>query len=306
MAAHMTTPRAWALHRECIIFLSLLLIGISMQQTEDSTPEFSTPAVPTPAVSTNIIDDTSDFMKNTTSSSNTSDDSATPFTAQENLSTPLSNKTIISNDTVQVSSLTTQRARNAESVNMTAVSKIVKALTPIVSDPTQDPTLAEENFLQSDKNTVATTVSSSSELGENDSNDIDYDVQDPSDTDVNLNVDDTADNFNEDDIPVDRHQADDDDDDTDTNNYEDDVNVKLGAGVYVEDGDSHFFLHLVIIGFLIAIVYVAYHNKRKIFLVLQKRKWRDGLCSKNTGYHRLDQNVNEAMPSLKMTNDYVF
>ncbi|XP_006631919.2 keratinocyte-associated transmembrane protein 2 [Lepisosteus oculatus] len=73
-----------------------------------------------------------------------------------------------------------------------------------------------------------------------------------------------------------------------------------------EDEDSHFFFHLVIIAFLVAIVYITYHNKRKIFLLAQRRRWRDGLCSRSVEYHRLDQNVNEAMPSLKMTNDYIF
>ncbi|XP_008826042.1 keratinocyte-associated transmembrane protein 2 [Nannospalax galili] len=70
--------------------------------------------------------------------------------------------------------------------------------------------------------------------------------------------------------------------------------------------DSHFFLHLLVFAFCIAAVYVTYHNKRKIFLLVQSRKWRDGLCSKTVEYHRLDQNVNEAMPSLKITNDYIF
>lgn len=72
------------------------------------------------------------------------------------------------------------------------------------------------------------------------------------------------------------------------------------------DEDSHFFFHLVIIAFLVAVVYITYHNKKKIFLLVQSRRWRDGLCSRTVEYHRLDQNVNEAMPSLKMTNDYIF
>ncbi|XP_037604480.1 keratinocyte-associated transmembrane protein 2 isoform X2 [Sebastes umbrosus] len=81
-----------------------------------------------------------------------------------------------------------------------------------------------------------------------------------------------------------------------------------GADSYnTEDEDSHFFFHLVILAFLVAIVYITYHNKRKIFLLAQSRRWKDGLCSRNTvEYHRLDQNVNEAMPSLKMTRDYIF
>ncbi|XP_016053047.1 PREDICTED: keratinocyte-associated transmembrane protein 2 isoform X2 [Miniopterus natalensis] len=74
----------------------------------------------------------------------------------------------------------------------------------------------------------------------------------------------------------------------------------------IEEEDSHFFFHLIIFAFCIAVIYITYHNKRKIFLLVQSRKWRDGLCSKTVEYHRLDQNVNEAMPSLKITNDYIF
>ncbi|KAJ7997156.1 hypothetical protein DPEC_G00226030 [Dallia pectoralis] len=74
-----------------------------------------------------------------------------------------------------------------------------------------------------------------------------------------------------------------------------------------QDEDSHFFFHLIILVLLVAIVYITYHNKRKIFLLAQSGRWRDGLCSRNNvKYHRLDQNVNEAMPSLKMTQDYIF
>ncbi|XP_078121772.1 keratinocyte-associated transmembrane protein 2 isoform X2 [Sander vitreus] len=82
---------------------------------------------------------------------------------------------------------------------------------------------------------------------------------------------------------------------------------KAADSYNTEDEDSHFFFHLVILAFLVAIVYITYHNKRKIFLLAQSRRWKDGLCSRNTvEYHRLDQNVNEAMPSLKMTRDYIF
>ncbi|XP_018547778.1 keratinocyte-associated transmembrane protein 2 isoform X2 [Lates calcarifer] len=94
------------------------------------------------------------------------------------------------------------------------------------------------------------------------------------------------------------------------NQQSDRVEVTLykGADNYsTEDEDSHFFFHLVILAFLVAIVYITYHNKRKIFLLAQSRRWKDSLCSRNNvEYHRLDQNVNEAMPSLKMTRDYIF
>ncbi|XP_065546824.1 keratinocyte-associated transmembrane protein 2 [Lathamus discolor] len=104
------------------------------------------------------------------------------------------------------------------------------------------------------------------------------------------------------------------DDDSDTiSNYNEEIksldekikDVSV-TGLEEEEEDGHFFFHLVVVAFLVAVVYVTYHNKRKIFLLVQSRRWRDGLCSRTVEYHRLDQNVNEAMPSLKITNDYVF
>ncbi|XP_051956680.1 keratinocyte-associated transmembrane protein 2-like isoform X2 [Xyrauchen texanus] len=85
-----------------------------------------------------------------------------------------------------------------------------------------------------------------------------------------------------------------------------DVNIKDTTIYATHNEDSHFFFHLVVIAFLVAIIYITYHNKRKLMLLAQSRHWRDGFCSRGVEYHRLDQNVNEAMPSLKMTNDYIF
>lgn len=34
----------------------------------------------------------------------------------------------------------------------------------------------------------------------------------------------------------------------------------------IEEEDSHFFFHLIIFAFCIAIVYITYHNKRKVSL----------------------------------------
>ncbi|GAB0195850.1 keratinocyte-associated transmembrane protein 2 [Grus americana] len=103
------------------------------------------------------------------------------------------------------------------------------------------------------------------------------------------------------------------DDDSDTiSNYNEEIKsldekIKdVSVTGLEEEEDSHFFFHLVVVAFIVAVVYVTYHNKRKIFLLVQSRRWRDGLCSRTVEYHRLDQNVNEAMPSLKITNDYVF
>nr|XP_023675301.1 keratinocyte-associated transmembrane protein 2-like isoform X1 [Paramormyrops kingsleyae] len=84
------------------------------------------------------------------------------------------------------------------------------------------------------------------------------------------------------------------------------VQLKATTIYQAQNEDSHFFFHLVIIAFLVVIAYITYHNKRKILLLAQSRRWRDGLCSHSVEYHRLDQNVNEAMPSLRITNDYIF
>ncbi|KFQ80289.1 Keratinocyte-associated transmembrane protein 2, partial [Phaethon lepturus] len=103
------------------------------------------------------------------------------------------------------------------------------------------------------------------------------------------------------------------DDDSDTiSNYNEEIKTldekikDVSVTGLEEEEDSHFFFHLVVVAFLVAVIYVTYHNKRKIFLLVQSRRWRDGLCSRTVEYHRLDQNVNEAMPSLKITNDYIF
>ncbi|XP_027008697.1 keratinocyte-associated transmembrane protein 2 [Tachysurus fulvidraco] len=85
-----------------------------------------------------------------------------------------------------------------------------------------------------------------------------------------------------------------------------DIHMKDTTIYATQDEDSHFFFHLVIIALLVAIVYITYHNKKKIMLLAQSRRWREGLCTRSIEYHRLDQNVDEAMPSLKMTNKYVF
>uniref|UniRef100_A0A3P9IZR4 Chromosome 5 open reading frame 15 n=1 Tax=Oryzias latipes TaxID=8090 RepID=A0A3P9IZR4_ORYLA len=90
-------------------------------------------------------------------------------------------------------------------------------------------------------------------------------------------------------------------------NKKDLIDIEEVDNYNAEDQDSHFFFHLVILAFLVAIVYITYHNKRRILLLVQSRRWKDGLCSRNNvEYRRLDQNVNEAMPSLKMTSDYIF
>lgn len=40
--------------------------------------------------------------------------------------------------------------------------------------------------------------------------------------------------------------------------------IRYKDGYNSEDEDSHFFFHLVILAFLVAIIYITYHNKRKV------------------------------------------
>lgn len=42
------------------------------------------------------------------------------------------------------------------------------------------------------------------------------------------------------------------------------VQIKDTTIYTTQDEDSHFFFHLVVIAFLVAIVYITYHNKRKV------------------------------------------
>lgn len=46
------------------------------------------------------------------------------------------------------------------------------------------------------------------------------------------------------------------------------IHIKGGDTYTTEDEDSHFFFHLVILAFLVAIVYITYHNKRKVSVVV--------------------------------------
>lgn len=67
--------------------------------------------------------------------------------------------------------------------------------------------------------------------------------------------------------------------------------------------DGHFSDVVGLVSFIFALVFFHF----QILLLVKSRRWKDGLCSRDTvEYRRLDQNVNEAMPSLKMTSDYIF
>lgn len=57
-----------------------------------------------------------------------------------------------------------------------------------------------------------------------------------------------------------------------------------------EDEDSHFFFHLVILAFLVAIVYITYHNKRKVSAdTLQRSKFT--MVSDAVGQSHSHQNL---------------
>uniref|UniRef100_A0A3Q1GEX9 Trans-golgi network protein 2 n=1 Tax=Acanthochromis polyacanthus TaxID=80966 RepID=A0A3Q1GEX9_9TELE len=66
-----------------------------------------------------------------------------------------------------------------------------------------------------------------------------------------------------------------------------------------EDEDSHFFFHLVILAFLVAIGYIAYHNKRKILVIYLKIN--DGFLSQQLAKIRVDtQSTSCVMHTFKL------
>ncbi|XP_044136874.1 keratinocyte-associated transmembrane protein 2 [Bufo gargarizans] len=187
---------------------------------------------------------------------------------------------------ISTTQVTTKKVGSVTSVTITKLLNL-KATTD--AEPTED-TSVEDNLMFETQDTVPASLPTTKES----ENDDEYLIEnDDYDGTVKNKEDTLIPRINEKD-PV-----------TDSEDSSDDYEIKPNSDED-SDEDSHFFMHLVIIASLIAVVYIAYHNKRRIYLLVQRRRWRDGLCSKNTGYRRLDQNVSEAMPSLRNTKDYVF
>ncbi|KAM3926012.1 keratinocyte-associated transmembrane protein 2 [Leptodactylus fuscus] len=207
---------------------------------------------------------------------------------------------------IQVTVNTTQKAQDKKvgSVTPALITKLLKLKTSTEPEPTEDSTV-EKSLVFEDKDTIITTLSATKGSVEDEGDDDDVDDGDDDYLSENTDDDFTDKNKNilvkQDLLTPDNKESFDPDYEENSNDYEIKPNSDSDA-----DEDSHFFMHLVILASLIAILYIAYHNKRKIYLFIQRRRWRDGLCSKNTGYRRLDQNVNEAMPSLRNSKNYVF
>ncbi|KAJ1127271.1 hypothetical protein NDU88_005674 [Pleurodeles waltl] len=201
------------------------------------------------------------------------------------------NSSSLPNPTVTAPSTPVNR-KFTSSTSSTSHFTTVSATPSITGDTTEEPTIEEEDLIPEQIGNSLPT--------ETVDQDFDDDDDDALDT---LNYD-TRTNIGADDA-TNREMLEDDTEDSMDAGELPEYNVKIKP-VSSSDGDTHFFFHLVIIAFLVAVVYITYHNKKKIFLLVQSRRWRDGLCSRTVEYHRLDQNVNEAMPSLKMTNNYIF
>ncbi|XP_015731291.1 keratinocyte-associated transmembrane protein 2 [Coturnix japonica] len=258
----------------------LLLCGWAMAERGVQTRD---------AARTEVVQNTSSGNENETlSSSQNLTDSWQGVTPTKNEMSPT---------TAKISSVTIGKPSTAEEDSMPSVSRVVTASpAPQVDvDASEDTKIEEEDLLTDLKDALNSSPPIEKEILDSDGDDYDtFEMTSNS-------------RYNPDLLEMPE------DDDSDAiSNYNEEIKSLDEKIKYVsvsgleEEEDSHFFFHLVIVAFLVAVVYVTYHNKRKIFLLVQSRRWRDGLCSRTVEYHRLDQNVNEAMPSLKITNDYVF
>ncbi|XP_078509286.1 keratinocyte-associated transmembrane protein 2 [Lissotriton helveticus] len=227
---------------------------------------------------------TPDENMNTTNSVQSANVNKTDTTEGNATSSSLSNSTVIA-------TFSTVNRKVSSSTSSTSHFTTVSVMPSITADASKESAIEEEDLIpeQMDNSLPTETV------------DPDFDDDDDDDALDTLNYDSPT-NIGAADTTNPEMLDDDTEDSMDAGELPG-YNVKIKPS---SDEDTHFFFHLVIIAFLVAVVYITYHNKKKIFLLVQSRRWRDGLCSRTVEYHRLDQNVNEAMPSLKMTNNYVF
>ncbi|OCT86308.1 keratinocyte-associated transmembrane protein 2 [Xenopus laevis] len=291
-----------------LLLLLVPLLLVSCPAVAEETPNDTSVLKPTESPST-------DHSTSSLRTSNKSDSLSSLATSHQNTDVSLNaNVSLVStealeinstlNDTTSDTSLTSANSTAPAATQVTKktissvttssfLSKLIKITSPTVDKPSEEPDIEDEDLLLDEKSTMVSYVSPTKEPIDGDSSPydgLDYEVSPLGKGDEDTGVE-----------PFNPNEED------DTENYEtgykDDFTISSGAE---SNEDSHFFLYLVIIAFLIAFAYIVYHNKRKIFLLLQSRRWRESLCSKNMGYRRLDQNVNEAMPSIKVTDRYVF
>ncbi|KAG6941137.1 chromosome 5 orf 15 [Chelydra serpentina] len=160
----------------------------------------------------------------------------------------------MSSTVLKVGSIVTVRPATVKDDPATSVATHSTSVSPISQmdvDASEDTNIQEEGLLTDVKDILNSSPPTAKETMEPDGRD-DYGHYEATsnsryNTDLGLLEDEETDNFGS------------------YNEHMKSLDAKIKDSVSgLEEEDTHFFFHLVIIAFLVAVVYITYHNKRKV------------------------------------------